>query len=66
MKKYILFITVALLSLSCNGQSIKAKKENTNEKRESMAEKPNGSWKVDKEFDENGNLINVNWPEKPQ
>ncbi|WP_347924712.1 hypothetical protein [Pontimicrobium sp. SW4] len=57
MKKYILIITVALLSLSCNGQSNKGKKDNTKEKQESIAEQPKGSWKVDKEFDENGNLI---------
>lgn len=45
MKKYFLLLTLALLSISCNGQENK------------IVEKPKGSWKVDKEFDENGNLI---------
>ena len=57
MKKYILFIKVALLSVGCSGQNNEAKKELAKEKQDSIAEQPKGSWKVDKEFDENGNLI---------
>ena len=57
MKKYILFITVALLSVSCSGQNNKAKKESTKEKQETIVEQPKGDWKVNKEFDENRNLI---------
>ena len=57
MKKYILFITVALLSVGCSSQNNEAKKELAKEKQDSIAEQPKGSWKVDKEFDENGNLI---------
>ncbi|WAC01988.1 hypothetical protein N7U66_19475 [Lacinutrix neustonica] len=52
MKKYVLVAITALLSMSCNGQKRKAKDiENT------VVEQPKGSWKVDKEFDDQGNLI---------
>ncbi|WP_299781381.1 hypothetical protein [uncultured Formosa sp.] len=49
MKKYVLITLVALLAISCNGQNDKAE---NNE-----AKIPKGTWKVDKEFDNNGNLI---------
>lgn len=52
MKKCVLLLAVALLSVNCNGQKNKDKKVEITE-----IEKPKGSWKVDKEFDENGNLI---------
>lgn len=55
MKKYVLVILVALLSSSCSGQ--KKEKEELTEGKENIAKKPKGSWKVDKEFDEYGNLI---------
>ncbi len=58
MKNYILLFIVGLLSVSCNGQKNETK--NTGKKKESkekVVEQPKGSWKVDKEFDENGNLI---------
>ncbi|MCX2764966.1 hypothetical protein [Aquimarina muelleri] len=45
MKIYILML--ALLSVSCKGQ----------ENKTNIDEEPKGTWKVDKEFDENGNLI---------
>lgn len=52
MKKCILILAVALLSVNCSGQ------KNENKKAEiTSTEQPKGSWKVDKEFDENGNLI---------
>lgn len=47
MKKYILLFVACLISVSCKGQ------ENQN----NVVEAPKGTWKVDKEFDENGNLI---------
>jgi len=47
MKKYILLFMVGLLSVSCKGQ----------ENKTNIVEEPKGTWKVDKEFDENGNLI---------
>lgn len=43
-----------MLSVSCNGQKNETiKKEN----KSNIVEEPKGTWKVDKEFDENGNLI---------
>jgi hypothetical protein len=52
MKKYVLLFMIGLLSVSCNGQ-----KNEPNESEERIVAPPEGSWKVDKEFDENGNLI---------
>ena len=57
MKKAILLLMLGLLSVSCNSQKNEAKKDDTKEKQEKVAEAPKGSWKVDKEFDEEGNLI---------
>lgn len=54
MRKYILFFMVTMLSVSCNGQKNETKKSET---KEHILEQPKGNWKVDKEFDENGNLI---------
>jgi hypothetical protein len=56
MKKYVLLFMVGLLSISCNGQKNEQKTE-TKESDEKLVEQPKGIWKVDKEFDENGNLI---------
>ncbi len=54
MKKYGLLFIVGLLSFSCDGQ----KNETINEEDKiNLVEEPKGTWKVDKEFDENGNLI---------
>ena len=47
---------VGLLSISCNGQKNEQKTE-TKESDGKLVEQPKGTWKVDKEFDENGNLI---------
>jgi len=57
MKKNILILMSALVSVSCNGQKKESEKVITKEKLESIGEQPKGSWRVDKEFDENGNLI---------
>ena len=52
MKNYILLLFLALLCVNCNGQvDQKIKVENND------IETPKGAWKVNKEFDENGNLI---------
>ena len=48
---------VGLLSVSCNGQKNETKKAETKESKEKLVDQPKGSWKVDKEFDEDGNLI---------
>lgn len=58
MKNYILLFVVGFLSISCNGQNNEANKtEQIKGKEEKAVEQPKGSWKVDKEFDENGNLV---------
>ena len=52
MKNYILLLFLALSCVNCNGQvDQKIKVENND------IETPKGAWKVNKEFDENGNLI---------
>jgi hypothetical protein len=53
MKTYVIFLMMCLLSTSCSGQ----KKELSNNNSEVLEEKPQGTWRVDKEFDEDGNLI---------
>jgi len=55
MKKHILLFMVSILSLSCNSQDNNRNK--TEETDKQITEVPKGSWKVDKAFDENGNLI---------
>ena len=57
MKKYILLFLVSLLSVSCKGQEKETKKVEKEDNKTNIIEAPKGSWKVDKEFDENGNLI---------
>ncbi|MCH3882968.1 MULTISPECIES: hypothetical protein [Tenacibaculum] len=57
MKKYILLLMVGLLSVSCKGQENETKKFEKEEDKTNIVEEPKGTWKVDKEFDENGNLI---------
>ncbi|WP_233268027.1 hypothetical protein [Algibacter sp. L3A6] len=52
MKKCVLLLVVAFLSINCSGQKSEDKKVEITE-----IERPKGAWKVDKEFDENGNLI---------
>ena len=57
MKTYILLFMVGVLSVSCNGQNNEVNKTETKKNEENLVEEPKGTWKVDKEFDENGNLI---------
>lgn len=52
MKKCVLLLAVGLLTMNCSGQKQEHKKAEI-----AATEQPKGSWKVDKEFDENGNLI---------
>jgi hypothetical protein len=56
MKKYIVLLLAALLTTSCNSQESKNKEE-PDKKEEVVAEAPKGSWKVNREYDEAGNLI---------
>lgn len=55
MKKHIVLLMIGLLSISCSGQNNETGNTETND--EQVTEVPKGSWKVNKEFDENGNLI---------
>lgn len=48
---------VGLLSVSCKGQENETIKNDKEENKANIVEEPKGTWKVDKEFDENGNLI---------
>jgi hypothetical protein len=57
MKKSILLLLLGLMSISCNGQKNEIKKNDSKDKQEKITNEPKGTWKVDKEFDENGNLI---------
>lgn len=57
MKKYILLLVLALFSIGCNSQENKTKKEEAKEAENSINKEPKGTWKVDKEYDEHGNLI---------
>lgn len=53
----MLFIMTALLSVSCSGQKNDSKKIASEKSLDTIVKQPKASWKVDKEFDENGNLI---------
>lgn len=58
MKKYSVLVLFALLTMSCNSQEKKNKDDTQTEgSKEQIKETPKGSWKVNREFDEDGNLI---------
>lgn len=57
MKKYILLLIIGFLSVSCNSQNNDTKNIEKKEEDKTTVNEPQGAWKVDKEFDENGNLI---------
>ncbi|MDO6492499.1 MULTISPECIES: hypothetical protein [unclassified Cellulophaga] len=52
MKKYILISFLILLNVSCNGQN-SSNKINT----ETTKKVPEGNWKVNKQYDDKGNLV---------
>lgn len=54
MKKIALLSLISLVCFGCNGQEKKTEEDN---QRQTLKEQPQGSWKVNREFDENGNLI---------
>jgi hypothetical protein len=56
MKTYISLLMMTLFCMGCNGQD-KGTKSQTKEAPKASIEQPKGSWRVDKEFDEHGNLI---------
>lgn len=58
MKKIALLSLAAILNISCNAQDGK-KEEKLQQDKDKQSQSivvPKGTWKVDKEFDENGNL----------
>ncbi len=57
MKKHILLLITVFLCFSCTGQKNETKKTETAENNKNIGKEPKGSWTVDKQFDENGNLI---------
>lgn len=57
MKKHVLFVMVALLSLSCSSQEKETAQKAFEKKQDTNSVQPQGTWKVDKEYDEHGNLI---------
>src|SRR5690625_6611530 len=57
MKKYMLVLAAVLISLSCTGQNKKEREVQKIEKEKVEMAQPKGSWTVEKEFDEHGNLI---------
>ncbi len=59
MKKIALLLTMLILNLGCNLQEFNKDKnsQNDNDSIAQIAESPEGTWKVNKEFDEDGNLI---------
>lgn len=54
MKRQLVLLFAVLSLAGCNGQEHKEKKK---EEQSEVSEKPKGSWKVNREFDENGNLV---------
>ncbi len=57
MKKLAILSLAAILTTSCKGQENKKEENLEKDSIEQTVEQPKGTWKVDKEFDENGNLI---------
>ncbi|WP_138433196.1 hypothetical protein [Winogradskyella algicola] len=59
MKKVMLFLFVAILATSCNAQDTENSSKNSSdiEIQKDSLQRPKGNWKVNKEVDENGNII---------
>ncbi|MDT0643163.1 hypothetical protein RM553_10015 [Zunongwangia sp. F363] len=58
MKAKILLLSLFVLSFSsCNAQENKEKESDLLSQNEEQELEPKGNWKVNKQFDENGNLI---------
>lgn len=57
MKKYVVLAISALLTISCNSQEKQNKDDVQGDAEAQITETPKGSWKINKEFDEQGNLI---------
>ena len=59
MRKIVTLFSVLFVFVSCNAQEDKDNKLSQNNDPELAEAKPKESWKVDKEFDEDGNLIRL-------
>lgn len=57
MKTHVLLFAMGLLSISCNSQINDTKDRPIEAIKNNIVKEPKGEWKVDKEFDEKGNLI---------
>ncbi|MCB0400186.1 MAG: hypothetical protein KDD26_11315, partial [Winogradskyella sp.] len=59
MRKVMLFLFVAILATSCNAQDTQKSSKDASdlEIQNDTLLKPKGNWKVNKEVDENGNII---------
>jgi hypothetical protein len=57
MKTYVILFMMGLLSSSCSGQKKDLSSYDTKTPQEETEKQPQGTWKVDREFDEKGNLI---------
>ncbi|MBC9797916.1 hypothetical protein [Sinomicrobium weinanense] len=57
MRPFIFLFTVLLAVISCNGQE--TREDQGKEQARAESPKPKESWKVDKEVDENGNIIRM-------
>jgi len=57
MKKTGILLLAAILTLGCNAQEKNKEPLSKTETDSKRTEPPKGTWKVDKEFDENGNMI---------
>ena len=57
MKRYILMFLITFFSIGCNSQISEKNNNTVFIDKLNSEDTPKGSWKVNKEFDENGNLI---------
>ncbi len=56
IKKYMILLMATLFGVSCNSQ-VNKNKEKEDSNKDVITEVPKGSWKVNREYDEEGNLI---------
>ncbi|MDT7829395.1 hypothetical protein RQM65_12015 [Pricia sp. S334] len=57
MEKLVMLSLAVILTASCKGQEHKNEENIQEDNQKQITEQPKGTWKVDKEFDEDGNLI---------
>ncbi|PWK19892.1 hypothetical protein [Xanthomarina spongicola] len=59
MRAYIILLMMSLLSSSCTGQKNDLANNNSKAHQERNENQPQGIWRVEKEFDKDGNLIRI-------